>query len=152
MNPVSRITPLRAALCAMLSLIALVAQDSAATELVYRPTNPSFGGDPANGSVLMNSANAQNKHNDPSMGSSSGGGMGAQTPLQQFADTLQRSILSRISSSVSGGLFNASGGLMPGTVDTSDFRITITDVGGGALQITTTDKSSGQMSSFQVSQ
>ncbi|MFT3858631.1 MAG: curli assembly protein CsgF [Aquabacterium sp.] len=64
----------------------------------------------------------------------------------------QRSILSRISASVSNGLFNSSGGLMPGNVETTDFRISITDLGSGTLQITTTDKTTGQMTSFQVSQ
>ena len=129
----------------------LASTPAAATEINYRPVNPSFGGDPANGPVLLNSANAQNKKTDPTATIGSSGASSAQTPLQQFNDTLQRSILSRIASSVSGGLFNASGALIPGTVDTANFRITVTDVGGGVLQITTVDKSNGQSTSFQVS-
>ncbi len=33
-----------------------------ASELVYKPINPSFGGSPLNGSFLMGKAQAQNKH------------------------------------------------------------------------------------------
>jgi curli production assembly/transport component CsgF len=133
--------------------LAAFAFGAAATEIVYRPVNPSFGGDPANGAVLLNSANAQNNKTDPkAVDLSSGGAAAQQTPLQQFNDTLQRSILSRIASSVSGGIFNASGQLIPGVVDTANFRITITDLGGGMLQISTLDKSNGQSTSFQVSQ
>lgn len=128
----------------------VVAGQATATEMVYRPINPSFGGDPLNGPVLLNSANAQNNKTDPK--TTAYGGAAGQTPLQQFSDTLQRSILSRVASSVSGGLFNSSGALIPGTVNTADFSITISDLGGGVLQITTTDKKTGQMASFQVSQ
>src|SRR5262245_5845472 len=120
---------------------ALLSAPAIATEIVYRPVNPSFGGDPLNGPNLLNSANAQNNHRDPSL---SQPGSAAQTPLQQFNDTLQRLILSRVASSVSGNLFSASGQLIPGAVDTPDFRIVITDVGGGTLQISTVDKSTGQ--------
>jgi curli production assembly/transport component CsgF len=37
-------------------------------------------------------------------------------------------------------------------VDTADFRITITALGGGVLEISTLDKVTGQSASFQVSQ
>ena len=33
-----------------------------ATELVYEPINPSFGGNPLNGSFLLSKANSQNAH------------------------------------------------------------------------------------------
>ena len=34
-------------------------------ELVYQPINPNFGGNPLNGSYLLNSAQAQNTYTDP---------------------------------------------------------------------------------------
>lgn len=46
-----------------ISLSVIVGQ-VAATELVYTPINPSFGGNPLNGSLLMGKAQAQNKHKD----------------------------------------------------------------------------------------
>ena len=38
-----------------------------ATELVYTPVNPSFGGNPLNGTWLLNNAQAQNDHDDPDL-------------------------------------------------------------------------------------
>ena len=35
-----------------------------ASQLVYQPINPSFGGNPMNGSMLMSKAQAQNKHKE----------------------------------------------------------------------------------------
>ncbi len=36
-----------------------IAHTSQATELIYTPVNPSFGGNPANGSFLLNKAQAK---------------------------------------------------------------------------------------------
>lgn len=121
---------------------------AAATDLVYRPVNPSFGGDPLNGPTLLNQANAQNKYKDPAEAER----FGNQTPLQQFNEQLQRAVLGRIASSVSGGLFDGSGQLIPGVVETADFRIAIVDLGSGVLSITTTDKVTGASTTFQVQQ
>jgi curli production assembly/transport component CsgF len=126
-----------------------VASAVLATDLVYRPINPSFGGDPLNGPTLLNQANAQNRHKEPAEQDDR---FSQQSPLQQFNDQLQRAVLGRIASSVSGGLFNSSGQLIPGVVETAEFRIAIVDLGGGVLSITTTDKVSGQSTTFQVAQ
>ena len=45
---------------------------------------------------------------------------------------------------------DASGNLQPGTVETSTFLINIVDQGNGTLLITTTDKSTGASTSFQI--
>ncbi|MGQ8365738.1 curli assembly protein CsgF [Glaciecola sp. 1036] len=42
-----------------------LASTATATELVYTPINPSFGGNPLNGSFLLNKANSQNRHSAP---------------------------------------------------------------------------------------
>ena len=76
------------------------------------------------------------------------------TPLQTFNDNLERAILGQLASSASQKLIGggANGGLMPGTVETGNFTIRISDLGGGALQVTTTDKVTGVSTSFQVGQ
>ena len=38
-----------------------------ATELVYTPVNPAFGGNPLNGTWLLNNAQAQNDYDDPDL-------------------------------------------------------------------------------------
>lgn len=132
-------------------LLALLSQTGAlhATEMVYAPVNPSFGGNALNGSVLLNAAQAQNKHTDPKSGTA--GGIGAQqTPLQQFNEILERAVLNRLVSAATGNVMGADGKLQPGTVSTGNFTIEITDLGGGLLMVKTTDKVTGASTSFQV--
>lgn len=131
-------------------VITLFAGPLHATELAYVPINPAFGGNPNNGPVLLNAAQAQNDKIDPNARSASAG-FTAPTPLQQFNDTLQRSILSQLASAATTKIIS-NGQLVPGTVETGSFRISIVDVGGGQLQITTTDKVTGAQTSFQVTQ
>jgi curli production assembly/transport component CsgF len=121
---------------------------AAATEIVYVPVNPSFGGNPLNGPLLLGSAQATNKHRDDS-------GLGGssplnQSPLQQFNDTLARSILSQLASAATSRLIGADGKLIPGTLQTANFTISIADTGNGSLRITTTDKITGATTSFEV--
>ncbi|KQQ87023.1 curli assembly protein CsgF [Massilia sp. Leaf139] len=122
-----------------------------ATELVYVPVNPSFGGNPNNGIVLLNAANAINKHKDPA--ALAPGGAGQKTALQSFNETLERAILGQLASAAAQKLGGGvTGGLAPGVVETGNFIIKITDLGGGTLLVTTTDKSTGAVTSFEVSQ
>jgi curli production assembly/transport component CsgF len=53
-----------------------------ASQLIYRPVNPSFGGDPNNGSWLLSSANAQS-------GAGSGSGAGFTIDFPNFGDVTQ---------------------------------------------------------------
>ena len=132
-------------------LASVAAQPSVATELVYYPLNPSFGGNPLNGPVLLNSAEAQNKHRDPDAGGAGGLGSVERTPLQEFNEMLERSILSRLTASAVSSIVGADGQLQPGTVETGNFTIGIVDLGGGLLRITTTDKTTGASTQFEVS-
>jgi len=134
----------------VVSLLVLATQPAGATEIVYTPVNPSFGGSPLNGPVLMNSANAQNKHTDPALESALSR-LSNQTPLDQFNARLQSLVLDRIAQSITGSLFDSQNHLQPGQVETSAFIITIVDIGNNMLLITTTDKSTGATTSFQVS-
>lgn len=132
------------------ALMAAVCGSAAASQIIYTPVNPAFGGNPFNGAVLLDKAQAQNKYTDPDLGASA---FDTQTtPLQDFNDTLQRSILNRVASSASSQIIGTDGTLHPGTVETTDFTISVINVGGGLLKITTTDKSTGAQTSFQVGQ
>lgn len=125
---------------------ALAALTAQATELVYVPINPSFGGSPLYGSVLLGSAQATSKHKeeDPSAL-----GISGQDPLRQFNETLERAVLSQLASSATSRIL-VNGQLVPGAIETGNFRINVVDSGGGALTVTTTDKATGATSSFVV--
>jgi curli production assembly/transport component CsgF len=76
---------------------ALMAGPAAAQDLVYEPVNPSFGGDPFNSSHLLGLAREQNDFDDQSFE--------PVDPQQQFADSLERRILSRTSQEITDRIF-----------------------------------------------
>lgn len=118
-----------------------------ATDLVYAPSNAAFGGNGMATQMLLSTAQATNKHKAPADTSPS---LSRQSALQQFNDMLERAVLGQLASATTAGIFGPTGKLVPGTVETGNFRITITDLGGGTLEITTTDKASGATTSFQI--
>lgn len=73
-------------------------QPAVASELVYAPTNPSFGGNPFNSSHLLGVAAAQNKYKDPSTVDSS-------DPAAQFIRTLQSRLLSALATQITDVIF-----------------------------------------------
>lgn len=130
------------------ALLALcIGPHAGATDLVYTPNNPSFGGNPANGPVLMATASATKKHVESSSQVSS---LLNQTPLEQFNQTLERNVIGQLSSAAASKLIGPGGTLIPGTLSTANFTITIIDLGGGALRVSTTDKITGDTTSFVV--
>ena len=121
---------------------ALLAASAHANPLVYTPVNPVFGGSPLNGPYLLNRAQAQDNHKDPAA-SSALNGLSSQSQLEQFNNALQQAVLSRVSAAVSSSIVGPDGKLIPGTVETQNFLITISDLGGGRIRILTTDKFKG---------
>ena len=137
-------------LCAMLTVLSLGTATVQASELIYTPVNPSFGGSPLNGPALLSAAQAQNKTKDPDAPSPAK--TAQQNSLQQFNDILERSVLSRLASAATSNIIGSNGQLVAGTVNTGNFTIDISDLGGGQLQVTTIDKVTGASTSFQVGQ
>jgi curli production assembly/transport component CsgF len=129
--------------------LALLASGACATDLVYLPVNPSFGGYPANGPGLLATASATNKHTAGALGGKS---PFDQTPLEQFNQTLERTVLSQLASAATSKLMGQDGKLVPGTFSTANFIITVTDLGGGVLRVTTTEKATSATTSFEVGQ
>lgn len=126
---------------AIVQIIALMSISSAsATELSYAPINPSFGGNPNNAPGLLALATAQNPYK-----------AAVNSPLQNFNNSLQQAILSRLTTQSLASIFGKSSTLVPGSYDTSAYLITITDSGNGMLTIATTDKKTGAVVSFEIS-
>jgi curli production assembly/transport component CsgF len=118
---------------------------ASASDLVYVPLSTQFGGNPNTGAQMLSQAQATNKHKDVPA-------LSQQNSLQQFNDSLSRSILGQLASAATSSIIGANGKLQPGTVQTGNFRITITDLGSGALQITTVDKVTNDSTTFVISQ
>jgi len=116
----------------------MVAQ-AGATEIIYVPVNPMFGGNPNNAPGLMSSAQAQNSYTAE-----------VQTPIETFNATLQRSILSRLASQSLNAIFGSGNKLTVGTYDTDVYTVQVIENGPNSLTIITTDKVTGETSSFVV--
>ncbi|MGR5148240.1 curli assembly protein CsgF [Photobacterium alginatilyticum] len=121
---------------ALVCLIALSAKVSA-TELVYTPTNPSFGGNPLNSAHLLGVANAINDHKAPDDGL-----LDEQSDLERLAASLESRLISQLLSDVGNG--------NTGQLVTNDFVLNIVD-NNGSLVIQITDKETGESSTIQVS-
>ncbi|MFA3790081.1 curli assembly protein CsgF [Aliiglaciecola sp. SL4] len=68
-------------------LMGILSSPLLATELVYEPINPSFGGNPLNGSFLLSKANAQNTHSASSA---------SKTYAESLQESLERAYINRI--------------------------------------------------------
>jgi len=123
------------------AISAPVIAPAAASELVYYPVNPSFGGNPNNSGHLIGLAGSQNRHRPVNEQDS---------PLQEFNDRLQRSLLGRITSAVTRDIVDNDGNITPGTFETLDYAINIVDDGGGLMTIETIDKVTGETTTIQV--
>ncbi|WP_165729409.1 curli assembly protein CsgF [Pseudoalteromonas sp. 31A1] len=70
-----------------LIIITTLSFSAAATEIIYTPINPSFGGNPLNANMLLSKAQAQNKHKAPVV---------EKGYAEQFQETLERTYLNRM--------------------------------------------------------
>ena len=110
--------------------------------MLHQFQNPSFGGNPGNSAHLLGLANAQNQFQDD--------GQDDLTPLEEFNERLQRSLLGRITSAATRDIVDENGNIIPGTFDTIDYTINVIDEGNGLVTIETIDKLSGDRTVIQV--
>ncbi|UCX06727.1 MULTISPECIES: curli assembly protein CsgF [Shewanella] len=116
------------------SFSALLVGNVTATELVYTPVNPSFGGSPLNGSFLLNKANSQNDNQSPSSDKDF---------VTRFKESLERNIINTITRGV------ADGEITDGIYDTGDFRVEVVSTGNGVM-LTITNLLSGEVTVIEM--
>jgi curli production assembly/transport component CsgF len=110
-----------------------------ATELVYTPVNPSFGGNPLNGTWLLNNAQAQNDYDDPDLNNRAA--VVGTSALERFTSQLQSRLLGQVLDNISTG--------NSGSLSTDAFIVNVVD-DSGALTIEVTDRVTGEISEIQV--
>jgi curli production assembly/transport component CsgF len=104
-----------------LPLFFLFAINLFASEIVWEAINPSFGGNPYNGTYLLNSAQLQkDAAKKAEQGSTS-----ANNAATQFQESLNRLLLSRLASKILDSLYGANGELVPGNYEIGDYIINI---------------------------
>lgn len=120
----------------------LLSSGLSATELVYTPVNPSFGGSPLNGAWLLGNAQAQNDKKDPdAIDRSSLAGTSA---LDRFTSQLESRLLSDLLSDVKDG--------KTGSITTDDFIVNIINDDLGNLVVNITDRLTGEVSEIIIGQ
>jgi curli production assembly/transport component CsgF len=122
-----------------LSVLSLTSAGAWATELVYTPVNPSFGGSPLNGAWLLGNAQAQNDTSDPD--AIDRASLTGQSALDRFTSQLE----SRLLSELLGDLGDAN----TGSLTTDDFIVNILNESGN-LTVLVTDRLTGEVSEISV--
>lgn len=114
-------------------------------DFVYNAKNPAFGGNPYNYTWLMNSAQAQNDIKETATGISSNY---KTNPVNDFAESLNRQILSQLSRQIVSRQFGEES-LKSGTYILGDYQIEIGDQSNG-LNISILDNKTGSTTTVSV--
>lgn len=123
--------------------IAIFTSTADAQQMVWRPTNPAFGGNPLNYQWMLSSAQAQNKLTEPRDVDRF-----IRDPLQDFEASFQRQLLNQLSRQLMGDMFGEVG-LEEGRYEFGNFIIEITP-GAEGLQVHIWDMSTGGETSIIV--
>lgn len=97
-----------------------------AGQLTYQPINPSFGGNPINGSYLMQNAGAQNDHTGPQRTRTT------TSSLDRFTSSLQSRLTSQFLSDIQAN--------QNGTLITDEFEIVVSTDLDGTLNVSVIDR------------
>lgn len=111
---------------------------ASAGELVYRPLNPSFGGDPFMGSYLLGKAQAQDTNTDPNARS-----VQSLSSTDRLVQNLESRLISQLISDVGAGNVNQ------GSFDSGEFNVVVSD-DGGQLVVRVIDKLTGDVTNISV--
>ncbi|WP_281556922.1 curli assembly protein CsgF [Thalassomonas sp. RHCl1] len=114
-----------------------------ATELVYQPINPSFGGNPMNGSFLLNKAQAQNKHK---------ASMDEKSYADKFQESLERSYINQMVRKITDEAFGeTSGAFGEDTIFTSgDYEILIMGSNPDTITVQISNSVTGEVTVIEV--
>lgn len=115
-----------------------------AQDLVYRPTNPAFGGSPSNYQWMLSSAKAQNPYQEGSGVSSF-----RDDPLANFEQRLQRQVLNQISQQVIQDRFGDIDLSEEGEFDFERFSVNV-NPGPGSINIQVYNKQTGESSTIEI--
>lgn len=112
--------------------------------MVYRPINPSFGGDSFNSAHLFGLADRQNQHLED--GSSSG--LSGRSSTDLFKRQIQSSLLSRVSSQIADRILGED------AQDSGQFRIDTTEISfqriDGIISINILDGLTGETTTIDI--
>jgi curli production assembly/transport component CsgF len=106
-----------------------------ATELVYQPINPSFGGNALNGNFLLQKAQSQNDYSAERVEA---------TFVDKFRDALERNIINSLTRRI------ADGELVEGTYNTGEFLIEVVTDTDGSVIVNITNLETGEITVITI--
>lgn len=106
-----------------------------ATELVYTPINPSFGGNPLNGNFLLQKAQSQNGYKE-------------ERPTLSFVDKFQEALERNIINSLTRRI--ADGELVDGVYNTGEFLVEIATGTDGSVIVNITNLDTGEVTIITI--
>lgn len=113
----------------------LLAMPLHAGELIYQPINPSFGGNPLNGSYLLNKAQVQDTHDDPDAFA-----FDSLSDTQLFINDLRNSL---VSDAITDAVDTAEPG-RSSVIDSAQLRIEVVSNGNGGFSMQVLDRATGE--------
>lgn len=113
----------------------------AAADIVYKPFNPSFGGEQFNSSHLQQLAGTQNEFKDT-------GTQTAQSESDRFVSMLQSRLYSSLASEVSDAIFGENA-QQNGTITFDDQQVVFTNTG-SSINLVITDFNTGQVTNISI--
>ncbi|MGB0085704.1 MAG: curli assembly protein CsgF [Rhodomicrobiaceae bacterium] len=122
-------------------MAALFFCNQASADLIYKPIDPSFGGDPFNSSHLMGLANSQNQFNKPKSSTT-------QTNTERFLSMLESRLYSALASQVANAIFGDNA-QPSGTILFDDQQVSFLNTG-TEIQLTVTDFSTGKITNIVI--
>jgi curli production assembly/transport component CsgF len=123
-----------------------MAPSAEAQDLVYQPTNPAFGGSPANFQFLLQSAQQQNPFDEQA----DDFGAFRENPLQNFEQRLQRQIFDQLSREIVQQRFGDQVDLtQEGEFDLQNFLVDV-NPGPRGIRIRIFNKNTGEESTIQI--
>ena len=112
-------------------------------DMVYKPINPSFGGDPFNANFLQSMASSQNTHKpEPAAGA------GQQSASERFVAMLESRLYSALASQVAEAIFGENA-QPSGQITFDDQQVSFVNTG-TEIQITITDFLTGNVTNISV--
>lgn len=116
-------------------LLVLLPVTTTATELVYTPVNPSFGGNPLNGNFLLQKAQSQNAFTAERQ---------TMSFVDKFREALERNIINSLTRRI------ADGDLVEGIYNTGEFQVEVTTGTDGSVIVHITNLVTGEVTVITI--
>ena len=126
--------------------VMLAGRISCASELVYNPVSPSFGGSPLNSSFILSQADSQNTFKDKSLSV-------GRDPMDSFEESLVRRVLNNLANNIIDSAFDTTDSEMTdGFYQFGDYTIEVDTSLTDNVNVTITDISTGNATTIEIPQ